>query len=710
MEYPESRREDLVENLHGRLVPDPYRWLEDPDSEATRAWVEAQRRLTERYLDQLPERAWFQETLNRVISRPRAGVPRIKGGWCFLNRNDGSQAHDVWYVARSVAQIHDPQARVIADPNTWSTDHTSSLMLFTVSGDGRYLAEAVSEGGSDWQRIRIVEVATGERVDEPDLVTKFATPTWLPDGRSYLYNAFADTSHAVGTETGHLGRPRVMRHVLGTDQAEDQVICELDDERMLFDWEVTDDDHWLCLRAGRGTENRNLLWVYPLTDAGGLTQIGERIDLVRELSHEFLVVGSVGAPGQDARLVVQTDQGAPRARMISFDLDAAAAGRPAPPVELVPEAADTLIGAALAGQTILAEYLVDASARIRRFALDGAALGELDLPAGSLVGIDAAAGRPLAYVGISTVTEPTAAFEVDTRNGVVRPLDLVPATERVAPDLTVERHRATSPDGTQVPYFLIRPVGAPVGPRPTLLYGYGGFKIPVLADYRTGWPGWLAAGGTLVVANLRGGGEYGTDWYEQGRRHHKQNVFDDLIAVAEHLIQTRVTTSAQLAVHGRSNGGLLVGAVLTQRPDLFAAALPVVGVLDLLRFHKFTIGSAWVSDYGDPDQPDDFEVAYRYSPLHNIREAMYYPPTLIATGDHDDRVVPLHSYKFTAALQHAQAGDHPVLTRIEVSTGHGAGKPTQMLAAEWADLLAFAAHHTRLRPPDRLAPRPGHGG
>jgi len=310
MEYPESRREDLVENLHGRLVPDPYRWLEDPDSEATRAWVEAQRRLTERYLDQLPERAWFQETLNRVISRPRAGVPRIKGGWCFLNRNDGSQAHDVWYVARSVAQIHDPQARVIADPNTWSTDHTSSLMLFTVSGDGRYLAEAVSEGGSDWQRIRIVEVATGERVDEPDLVTKFATPTWLPDGRSYLYNAFADTSHAVGTETGHLGRPRVMRHVLGTDQAEDQVICELDDERMLFDWEVTDDDHWLCLRAGRGTENRNLLWVYPLTDAGGLTQIGERIDLVRDLSHEFLVVGSVGAPGQDARLVVQTDQGA----------------------------------------------------------------------------------------------------------------------------------------------------------------------------------------------------------------------------------------------------------------------------------------------------------------------------------------------------------------------------------------------------------------
>mgnify|MGYP000852093853 CR=1 FL=1 len=699
MKYPQTLRGDLVETLHGHRVPDPYRWLEDPDSQQTRAWVEAQRALTEQYLEQLPQRGWFSEVMSRVVSRPRAGTPRVSGGWYFLNRNDGSQAQDVWHVARSLDEISDPQARVIADPNTWSDDQTSSLMLFTVSRDGRYLAQAVSEGGSDWQRVRVVEVSTGERLDEPDLVTKFATPTWLPDSRSYLYNAFAGVSRPVGTETGRLGRARVMRHVLGTDQSEDQLVFELaDDERMLFGWEVTDDDRWLCLYASRGTENQNLLWVCPLDSDGGLTRIGEPVALVGELGHEYLVVGSVGEPGRGARLLVQTDLEAPRGRIVSVDLDAAVSGRPVPPAELVPESADTLVGAGRAGETVLAEYLVDASARVRRFALDGTALGELDLPAGALVGMDASASRPLAYVGVSTVVDPAVAFEVDTRTGAVRALGLAAASEPVAPPYTVERHRATSPDGTKVPYFLITPAGAPTQPRPTLLYGYGGFKIPVLADYRAGWPGWLAAGGTVVIANLRGGGEYGTEWYEQGRLGRKQNVFDDLVAVAEHLVETGVTTPSRLAVHGRSNGGLLVGAVMTQRPDLFAAALPAVGVLDLLRFHKFTIGSAWISDYGDPDQADDFEVAYRYSPLHNVREGTSYPPTLVATGDHDDRVVPLHSHKFTAALQHAQAGENPVLTRIEVSTGHGAGKPSQMLAAEWADLLAFAAYHTGLHP------------
>jgi prolyl oligopeptidase len=263
----------------------------------------------------------------------------------------------------------------------------------------------------------------------------------------------------------------------------------------------------------------------------------------------------------------------------------------------------------------------------------------------------------------------------------------------------VERGRATSADGTQVPYFLIRPTNAPASPSPTLLYGYGGFKIPVLADYRPGWSGWLAAGGVLVIANLRGGGEYGSDWYDDGRLDNKQHVFDDVIAVAEHLIETGVTTPKQLTVHGRSNGGLLVGAAMTQRPDLFAVALPTVGVLDILRFHKFTIGAAWMSDYGNPDDAHDFEVELAYSPLHNVHEGTVYPATLVATGDHDDRVVPLHSHKFTATLQRVQSGDAPVLTRIEVSTGHGAGKPALVLAAEWADLLSFAAHHTGLVPP-----------
>ncbi|HMI33414.1 MAG TPA: prolyl oligopeptidase family serine peptidase, partial [Propionibacteriaceae bacterium] len=269
-----------------------------------------------------------------------------------------------------------------------------------------------------------------------------------------------------------------------------------------------------------------------------------------------------------------------------------------------------------------------------------------------------------------------------------------------APEVRVERRTASSADGTAVPYFLVSAAGTDLSvPQPTLLYGYGGFKIPVLADYRPGWPCWLAAGGSLAIANLRGGGEFGTAWYEGGRLAHKQNVFDDFVAVAEHLKQTGVTTTQQLALHGRSNGGLLVGAVMTQHPDLAAAALPAVGVLDLLRFHLFTIGAAWTSDYGNPDDPEQFAHALAYSPLHNVRAGINYPATLVLTGDHDDRVVPLHSLKFTAALQHAQAGDQPMLTRIEVSTGHGIGKPTSLIAAEWADLLAFAAHHTGLGAP-----------
>ncbi len=693
MTYPKTRRDDAVENLHGHQVADPYRWLEDPDSADTRAWVEQQRAYAEEHLSQLPHRDWFTEVMTRVVSRPRAGIPRVKGGWFFLNRNDGTQAQDVWHVGRTLAEVSDPAARVIADPNTWSDDQTSSLMLFTVSGDGRLMAQAVSEGGSDWQHIRIVDVATGDSVDEPVLVTKFAEPTWLPDGRSYLYNAFEGTTNAVGTETGALGRPRVMRHVIGTPQGDDTLVAEMpDDDRVLFDWGVTDDDHWLWLAPRRGTENRNLLWVHPLT-GDTETVIGERLVLAGDLEAEHLVVGSVGEPGAGARLLVQTDLGAPRGRVVAHDLDS-----PADPVELIPEAPDTLSYAVVAGEVVLAEYLVDATPRLRRFSLDGDDLGEVDLPAGAFTGIDASSLRPEAYVGVSTVVDPTAAYAVDTRTGDARPLGLVDASTRVAPPFTVERRRAISKDGTEVPYFLIVPENAPARPAPTLLYGYGGFKIPVLADYRAGWSGWLAAGGTLAIANLRGGGEFGTEWYDQGRLTHKQNVFDDVIAVAEHLVETGVTTSAQLALHGRSNGGLLVGAALTQRPDLFAAALPGVGVLDLLRFHRFTIGSAWISDYGDPDDAGDFEVAYAYSPLHRVAEGTAYPATLVATGDHDDRVVPLHSHKFTATLQRAQAGEAPILTRIEVSTGHGAGKPQAMVAAEWADLLAFAAHHTGLAP------------
>jgi prolyl oligopeptidase len=403
------------------------------------------------------------------------------------------------------------------------------------------------------------------------------------------------------------------------------------------------------------------------------------------------------------RLVVQTDLDAERGRIVAVDLEQLAVDGTPDWVDVVPEQAATLLTVTAVRDGLVAAYLADAAPEIRRFDRSGVDRGVVPLGGGALVALNGRPDSTECFVGLSSVTAPTQSYRLDTATGEVTPLpDLVPEAEGDfrPPAVTVERRAATSADGTRVPYFLITPEGTDRStPQPTLLWGYGGFKIPTLADYRSGWSGWLAAGGRLAIANLRGGGEFGTSWHDDGRLDRKQHVFDDFVAVAEDLSASGVTTPAQLALHGRSNGGLLVGAVLTQRPDLAAVALPAVGVLDMLRFHRFTIGSAWISDYGDPDDPEQFAVLRAYSPLHNVIPGTAYPATLVLTGDHDDRVVPLHSHKFTATLQHAQAGEAPILTRVETAAGHGMGRPTWLEAAEWADLLTFAAHHTGLRPP-----------
>jgi prolyl oligopeptidase len=390
---------------------------------------------------------------------------------------------------------------------------------------------------------------------------------------------------------------------------------------------------------------------------------------------------------------------------VRLDLDAYAATGAVALVDVVPESADLLEHVEAVGEELLVVHLVDVVPRVARCSLTGT-MHPVDVPGGSLVAVHGDVGDDEVFLGMSSVTRVSTAYRLDLATGEVTELDLAPAGDLSwqPPEVHTERRRATSPDGTQVPYFLVRgvdPAGAQhgEGPRPTMLWGYGGFGVPVLASYRPAFVGWLAAGGVLAIANLRGGGELGTAWHEAGRLRHKQNVFDDYAAVAEDLVATGVTTSSRLALHGGSNGGLLVGATMTQRPDLAAVALPAVGVLDMLRFHLFTIGAAWVSDYGSPEDPEMFEVLLRYSPLHNVTPGTSYPATLVLTGDHDDRVVPAHSFKFTAALQHAQAGGSPVLARIETSTGHGVGKPSSVVALETADLLAFAAEHTGLVPP-----------
>jgi prolyl oligopeptidase len=682
-EYPESRRdESVIDTLHGHQIADPYRWLEDADSAETKDWVGGQNAATETELSSYPERAWFQETMTAILARPRAGVPGQESGWYFVGRNDGSQAQDIVYVADSLAGLLEG-GRVILDPNKLSADGTDSLANFTVSPDGRYFAYGVNESGSDWTTFRLREVATGADVDDVVTGAKFCEATWLPDSSAYLYLHYPASGRSEGTETQALGGGQLKLHKVGMPQEDDELVLSFpDNDRLFIGTEVSDDDRYLVVTITEGTDPATKLWLYPITDGG----LGEPVKVIDEFRDENVFVRMSGG-----QLVLRTDRDASRGRVVTSDL----AGNF---TDLIPEGDGTLesVRGTAVGLAVLS--LLDAQPVLSLHDLDGSNARVVPVPGGAVVGLNASTKHDEVFIGLSSTTDPTASYVVSAATGEFRALpELIPAgIGFLSPDITITRRIEP---GREVPYFLISRADLTFDqPRPTLMYGYGGFRIPILADYRPGWPAWLAAGGVLVITNLRGGGEYGSDWHDAGRLQNKQNVFDDFIAVGEHLCETKVTTPAQLAIHGRSNGGLLVGAVMAQRPDLFAVALPGVGVMDMLRFHLFTVGAAWASDFGLPEDPSQFEDLLAYSPLHNLRDGTAYPATLVVTGDHDDRVVPLHSHKFMAALQHAQAGDGPVLSRIEVNTGHGFGKPAAMVASEWADLLAFAAHHTGLEP------------
>jgi prolyl oligopeptidase len=701
--FPETRRDDTVDLLHGRSIADPYRWLEDPDSADTADWVKRQNEFTAAYLDSLPDRLWFGEIMRKVMSQPRAGVPFKRAGHYFVDRNDGTQNQNVIFVASSLSELL-AGGRVLVDPNTFSEDGTSSLTSLTVSGDGKLVAYGVSEAGSDWTTFRLLDLSTGEPVDDALIQTKFSQAEWLPDHRSYVYTHFDHEGQVDGTQTAALSGPKLRIHRIGGTQDHDELILEFpEDDQLMFWAEVTDDNRYLVVSIVEGTESKNRLWVYPIT-SGERSEIGSPIKIIDEVIAEFALAGS-----DASTLYLRTDLEAEAGRLVAVDLETFSGTGEIRWVEIVGESEHTLSEARVAGAKLILVYLADVQPLIMTVDLDGGSPEVVQASGGAVVGLNAKRGDTEAFVGLSSVTSATHSYLVDTATSAATSLAALVQSrpeEFIAPEIVIERHRATSKDGTAVPYFLISPADSDRSrPQPTLLYGYGGFKIPVLADYRPGWPCWLAAGGQLAIANLRGGGEFGTAWYESGRLANKQHVFEDFVAVAEDLKESGATTTPQLALHGRSNGGLLVGVVITQHPDLAAAAVPAVGVLDMLRFHLFTIGAAWISDYGNPDDAEQFAQTLAYSPLHNVRPGTSYPATLVLTSDHDDRVVPLHSHKFTAALQHAQAGDQPILTRIEVSTGHGLGKPTALIAAEWADLLAFAAHHTGLRPGVRATRR-----
>ena len=690
LSYPPVDRDDVVETFHGTTVADPYRYLEDPDGVRTKAFVEAQNAVSEPYLAGLAGRDQFGRAVTALLTRPRQGTPWARGGRYFRLVNPGELDQDQLVVAESLPELL-AGGRVLLDPNRLAHDGTVALTAAEVSPDGRLLAAALAEAGSDWLTIRVYDVDSGAVTDDVLNWAKWVSPTWLADATGFLYWRYPAPDGQEFTDA--MGAGELVLHRLGTAQHADTVIWSRPTDRdWMVDPYVSPDGRWLVLTAAPGTDSRSTVEVRRIGAGPAGARIGDETQvLVGDLVDAHRVV----AVDADT-LFLRTERGAGRGRLVAVDLATAGADW----VEIVPEhPTDVLADVVAAASGFVLVWSVDASHRVEVVDRTGALRGRLSLTYPSaVVALHARTGSDEVFIGSGSFTRRLNVVRFDVSAADADP-ELIPTgPDEAVVGVNAERRHGASADGTSVPMTVVRRADLSAGTAPTLLYGYGGFDIPVLPTFSALFAAWVQAGGVLAVANLRGGGEYGAAWHEAGMKGAKQRVFDDLYACAEQLIADGTTTSDQLAVHGRSNGGLLVGAAMTQRPDLWAAALPTVGVLDMLRFHLFTIGWAWTSDYGTPDDPIDFAALHAYSPLHNLVEGTHYPPTLVTTGDHDDRVVPAHSFKFAAELQRCQAGPGPVILRVDTRAGHGLGKPIHALADEYADQLAFAAEHTGLVP------------
>jgi prolyl oligopeptidase len=671
MIYPPTARVDQVDDYHGTQVADPYRWLEDTYSAETNAWIEAQNKVTFEFLEAIPERGKIQARLTELWDYPKVSAPLQRGGRYFQSRNTGLQNQDVLFVQESLQH----EGRVLIDPNGLSPDGTVALTSWEVSKDGRWLAYATSASGSDWLTWRVRDVNTGQ--DLPDLIewSKFSGASWLPDQTGFYYSGYDAPQPGKEFESTNYFQ-KLYFHRLGQPQAADELVYHRPDHKEWgFGGFVSEDGKYLIIAVWQGTEVRNRLFYRDL-QAGS-----EVIELIPDLEAEYTFVGNDGPV-----FYFLTNLDAPRRRVIAIDTN-----QPAKEnwITLIPQTTDTLEAVGMVNHQFICLYLQDAHHVLKRYERDGSFLGEIGLPMiGSVVTLYGRREDKELFYAFQSFVCPTTIYRYDFAEDASQVLH----KPIIQFDLNLYDTRkvfATSQDGTRVPMFLVHRKDLPPTPQPTLLYGYGGFNIPMTPAFSISRLVWLEMGGVYASAVLRGGGEYGEEWHQAGMKDRKQNVFDDFIACAEFLIADGITSPAKLAIQGGSNGGLLVGACMTQRPDLFGAALPAVGVMDMLRFHKFTIGWGWVSDYGSSDDPDGFRYLYAYSPLHNLRPGRRYPATLITTADHDDRVVPGHSFKFAAALQAAQAGDAPVLIRIQTKAGHGFGKPTAIIIQEQADMWSF---------------------
>ncbi len=678
--YPASPVVDVSEQAFGQKVTDPYRWLEndvrtDPE---VRKWVDAQNATTQAYLNSLPGRAQLIARMKQLYNFERFGTPRKAGDKIFYTRNDGLQNQSLLWVRDEASE----KARILIDPNSWAKDGATALAEWTPSDDGRHLLYAVQDGGTDWRTLHIIDVASDKTLSDEVKWVKFSGLAWARDGSGFFYSRFAEPKKDAAYQSLNINQA-VYFHSIGTAQSEDRLIYATPDRpKWNHDAQVTDDGQYLLITSSEGTDDRYELHVGKID---GDKPIALKT-LVKGLNYDWQLAGSVGP-----KFYFLTNRDAPLSQLVTLDVRSAKKAA----AIIVPQSRDALVGASLVGKRLILAYLGDAKSEAELRELDGRLVGAISLPdIGTAAGFGGKGGDPETFFVFSSFATPPTVYRFNTET---QKSDIFakPKLAFEPAQFITEQRFYTSKDGTRIPMFVVRRKDLK-GPAPTLLYGYGGFNISQTPSFSAAKLAWIEQGGLLAMANLRGGGEYGKAWHDAGRLAQKQNVFDDFIAAGEYLIAQGLTGKGQLAVEGRSNGGLLVGAVVNQRPDLFAAALPAVGVMDMLRFNRFTAGRYWVDDYGDPAKEADFKILRSYSPYHNITSGKDYPAILVTTADTDDRVVPGHSFKYTAALQAAKIGDKPHLIRVETRAGHGSGKPTDKIIAESADMYAFIAKWTGL--------------
>ena len=686
VEYPVTAMIEHVDTYHSIEVADPYRWLEDDirESDAVKKWVSAQNEITFAYLASIPERDIIEQRLKELWDYERYSMPVKEGGLYYYSYNDGLQNQDVIYVQASL----DAEAELLVDPNSWSDDGTVALASYFPSPDGRHMAYLIQDGGSDWRTARIIEVANGIVLDDELDWLKFTGLTWARDGSGFYYSRYPAIEDEEKFQSLNMNQA-VYFHRLGTRMDEDALVYEQpENPEWGYSATVTDDGAHLVITVWKGTDDRYQIVHQDLTDPDARPRV-----LIEGFDYDYSLVGNVGS-----ELFFRTNRDAPRNRLIAIDID-----NPDPENwrEIIAQRPDVLDGVSLIGGKIIADYMQDAQTIVRIFDLEGRQTGTIDLPGiGTAYGFGGKFDDPETFFIYTSYDTPTTVNRLDIETGEVT-VFRQPDVDFNSDDYIVKQVFYESKDGTRVPMFIShRKDVVPNSQTPTMLYGYGGFNISLTPSFSITRLAWMEMGGVYAVANLRGGGEYGKEWHKAGTKLQKQNVFDDFIAAAEYLIAENYTNSSKLAIFGGSNGGLLVGAVTNQRPDLFGAAIPAVGVMDMLRFHKFTAGRFWVDDYGSSENPEEFDALYAYSPYHNVKPGADYPAVLVTTADTDDRVVPGHSFKYAAAMQKAQGGEAPILIRIETRAGHGAGKPTDMIIKDYADRWAFLVRNLGMKLPE----------